>query len=60
MAHVLLQGLEQEDYSVTLAHNGWKGLELAQRGQFEAILLDIMLPGLDGYRLARQLRTGAT
>lgn len=58
MAHVLLQGLEQEDYSVTLAHNGWKGLELAQRGQFEAILLDIMLPGLDGYRLARQLRTG--
>src|ERR1017187_2482351 len=58
MAHVLQQGLEHEDYSVTLSHNGWKGLELAQRGQFEAILLDVMLPALDGYELARQLRSG--
>ncbi len=58
MAQVLQQGLEQEDYSVTLAHNGWKGLELAQRGEFEAILLDVMMPSLDGYALARQLRSG--
>ena len=54
MAYVLQQGLEHEDYSVTLAHNGWNGLELAQRGRFEAILLDVMLPALDGYQLARQ------
>jgi DNA-binding response OmpR family regulator len=60
MASVLQQGLEQEDYSVTLAHNGWKGLELAQRGQFEAILLDVMLPSLDGYQLARQLRSSGS
>jgi DNA-binding response OmpR family regulator len=58
MAQVLQQGLEQENYRVTLAHNGWSGLELAQRGQFEAILLDVMLPGLDGCDLARQLRSG--
>src|SRR5258708_31645269 len=58
MANVLQQGLEQENYSVTIAHNGWKGLELAQRGQFEAILLDVMLPALDGYALVRQLRSG--
>jgi DNA-binding response OmpR family regulator len=58
MAHVLQQGLEQEDYAVTLAHNGWNGLELAQRVRFEAILLDVMLPALDGYELARQLRSG--
>jgi len=56
MAHVLQQGLEQDSYSVTLAHNGWKGLELAQRGDCDAIVLDVMLPSLDGLGLARQLR----
>ncbi len=56
MAHVLQQGLEQDSYAVTLAHNGWKGLELAQKGGCEAIVLDVMLPSLDGLELARQLR----
>jgi two-component system copper resistance phosphate regulon response regulator CusR len=58
MAQVLRQGLEQDSYSVTLAHNGWKGLELAQRGDCDAIILDVMLPSLDGLALARQLRAG--
>jgi DNA-binding response OmpR family regulator len=58
MAKVLQQGLEQENYSVTLADNGWKGLYLAQSESFRAILLDVMLPSLDGYSLARQLRAG--
>jgi two-component system copper resistance phosphate regulon response regulator CusR len=58
MARVLQQGLEQENYSVTLADNGWKGLHLAQSEPFRAILLDVMLPSLDGYSLARQLRAG--
>jgi two-component system copper resistance phosphate regulon response regulator CusR len=58
MARVLQQGLEQADYSVVLADNGWKGLHLAQSEAFRAILLDIMLPSLDGYSLARQLRAG--
>lgn len=57
MAQVLQQGLEQEDYSVTLARTGWNGLELAQRARFHAILLDIMLPGIDGFAIARQLRS---
>jgi DNA-binding response OmpR family regulator len=56
MAQVLRQGLEQDNYSVILAHNGWKGLELAQRGDSDAIVLDVMLPSLDGIGLARQLR----
>jgi two-component system, OmpR family, copper resistance phosphate regulon response regulator CusR len=58
MANVLQQGLEQENYSVTLADNGWKGLHLAQSEPFRAIILDIMLPSLDGYSLTRQLRAG--
>ena len=56
MARVLQQGLEQDCYSVTLAHNGWKGLELAQRGECAAIVLDVMLPSLDGLGITRQLR----
>ena len=56
MAGVLRQGLEQDQYSVTLAHNGWKGLELAQRGECDAIVLDVMLPSLDGLGITRQLR----
>jgi two-component system OmpR family response regulator len=58
MASVLRQGLEQENYAVTVADNGWSGLHLAQAGGFQAILLDVMLPSLDGYSLARQLRAG--
>jgi DNA-binding response OmpR family regulator len=56
MARVLRQGLMQDQYSVTLAHNGWKGLELAQRGECDAIVLDVMLPSLDGLGITRQLR----
>ena len=56
MARVLQQGLEHDRYSVTLAHNGWKGLELAQRGECDAIVLDVMLPSLDGVGITRQLR----
>ena len=58
MARILQQGLEQDSYSVTLAHNGWSGLELAQRGECDVIVLDLMLPSLDGLSLARQLRAG--
>jgi DNA-binding response OmpR family regulator len=56
MAHVLRQGLEEQSYSVLLAPDGGKGLEMARTGMFGAIILDVMLPLLDGYSVARQLR----
>ena len=56
MARVLRQGLEEQSYSVLLAYDGGKGLEMARTGMFGAIILDVMLPLLDGYSLARQLR----
>ena len=46
MAQVLQQGLEDESYSVLLARNGGKGLEMARTGLFQAIILDVMLPVL--------------
>ena len=56
MARVLSEGLAQESYAVTLASNGPKGLEQAQTGRFDGIVLDVLLPGLDGRSLARTLR----
>jgi DNA-binding response OmpR family regulator len=56
MAELLKQGLEEHSHSVTLAHTGHDGLELAQALRFDAMVLDIMLPGLDGFEVARRLR----
>ena len=56
MAELLKKGLEEENHSVTLAHDGRNALEFAELYEFDAIVLDIMLPGIDGYEVARRLR----
>lgn len=48
--------LEPHGYAVTLAHTGPSGLEQAQAQTFHAIILDLMLPGMDGFEVLRQLR----
>lgn len=49
--------LEAEGHSVTEAVDGPSGLKMAAEGQFDLILLDINLPEIDGYDLARRLRS---
>lgn len=49
--------LEREDFRVTCEHHGIRGLELAQAGSFDLIILDLMLPGMDGFSLLKRLRT---
>ncbi len=56
MAALLKKGLEEEGYAVSVAHDGTKGLEAASRFEFDAIILDVMLPYMDGYEVARRLR----
>ena len=56
MADLLKRGLEEECHSVTLAHSGPDGLAAAQSAGFDAIVLDVMLPGLDGFRIVQRLR----
>lgn len=56
LAELLKNGLEEEGCLVTTAHTGPDGLELAQSTRFDAMVLDIMLPGLDGFEVARRLR----
>lgn len=56
MADLLRRGLEDQHYVVTVASTGVEGLELAKKGAFSAIILDIMLPLLDGFSVASLLR----
>ncbi|MEV0174203.1 response regulator transcription factor [Streptomyces sp. NPDC050803] len=56
LAELLRRGLVGEGYAVDLAHDGPRGLELAQDGDYDAIVLDVMLPGLNGYRVCGRLR----
>ena len=56
MAELLRQGLEEEGHAVVVSNNGTDGLSLAQTHEFDVIVLDLMLPGVDGFTVARRLR----
>jgi two-component system response regulator MprA len=56
MADLLSQALTEEGHTVVVAATGPDGLALAEAETFDVMLLDVMLPGLDGYALARRLR----
>ncbi|MBA2416830.1 MAG: response regulator transcription factor [Geodermatophilaceae bacterium] len=56
LARALQRGLQAEGFAVDLAHDGVTGLERARAGEYDAVLLDIMLPGLSGYRVVQALR----
>ncbi|OXM46437.1 response regulator transcription factor [Amycolatopsis alba] len=56
LAETLQWGLEADGYAVDLAHDGLEGLELAQLHPYQVIVLDIMLPKLNGYRVCAALR----
>lgn len=52
--------LEAQDYEVLTADDGERGLELAYTERPHLVLLDLMMPGLDGYRVCRELQFGYT
>jgi two-component system alkaline phosphatase synthesis response regulator PhoP len=56
IAFALEADLRTEGYSVATANNGDEGLRLASTGKFDLILLDVMLPGKDGFEVCRALR----
>ncbi len=53
---LIRRGLEEQEYEVTLARDGNAGLKLALTGEFELVITDIILPGVDGLAISRQLR----
>jgi DNA-binding response OmpR family regulator len=56
LARSIAEGLTEEGYSVDLSHDGEEGLHLATEVAYDAIVLDRMLPGLDGLTVLRELR----
>jgi len=56
IAEFLRVGLTYEHYAVEVAGDGLASLELAMRGGFDLIILDLLLPGLDGFGVCRKLR----
>jgi two-component system OmpR family response regulator len=56
MSRLLKRGLEEEGHAVDLAADGPEGLWLATENAYAAIVLDVMLPGFDGFELCRRLR----
>jgi DNA-binding response OmpR family regulator len=58
LAAALARGLTADGFAVAVASDGVTGLALAQEGEFDAVVLDIMLPGLSGYEVLRRLRAG--
>src|SRR5690348_6205194 len=61
VASSICKGLEQSAYTVDWAPDGETGLDMARSADFDAIVLDLMLPGKDGLQVVRELRgSGST
>lgn len=56
IASVIRRGLEEAHYTVDVAGDGRTGLEMAETNNYALILLDLMLPGIDGLRICEELR----
>jgi two-component system, OmpR family, response regulator len=56
LAEMVRRGLAAEGHSVEVVHDGVSGLAAASTGQHDVVVLDIMLPGLSGYRILQRLR----
>lgn len=57
IANSIKRGLEQERYAVDVAYTGPDGLDLAATGDYDVIVLDLMLPQISGLEVCRKLRT---
>lgn len=60
LCRMVKEYLEPLGYDVTTAYSGHDGLEKALHGDFQAVILDVMLPGLDGFEVLRRLRAQST
>ncbi len=56
LANSVCQGLREAGYAVDLARDGTEGLALAMGGPYDALVLDVMLPGVDGFEVLKAIR----
>ena len=56
IANSIKQGLEQEGFAIDVAFNGTEGFDLASSEDYDLLILDLMLPGMDGVSISNELR----
>jgi len=56
VANFIKKGLEEESYAVDISLNGKEGFDLASTGEYDVIVLDVMLPYMDGFTITKELR----
>lgn len=56
LAAAVRRGLVDEGYAVDVAHDGHDGVWMAEEGNYDLVVLDLMLPGMDGQRICQRLR----
>lgn len=56
MAELLRRGLEREGHVVTVTHDGHEGLDAALGHEFDVVILDVMIPRMNGFEVARRIR----
>lgn len=56
LAQALGRILEESDYAVDMVHDGTTGRDWAVVGNYDAIILDVMMPGMDGYEVVQEIR----
>lgn len=57
VVNLLKRGLEEEGYEISVAMDGLSGYEMARKHQFDLMIMDIMLPGMNGMEICRSLRS---
>lgn len=60
LGEALVEGLTRAQYTADLAHDGEEGLAFARTTEYDAIVLDVMLPKVDGFEICRRLRAGGS
>jgi len=58
IANSIKKGLEQENFAVDVAFDGSDGYDMAMGEEYDIIILDLMLPGMNGMTICKNLRTG--
>lgn len=58
IAKAIKQGLEQDGYAVDLAHDGEDGYNSARTDEYDAIVLDVMMPEMNGFEVAKKTARG--
>ena len=56
LAKLLVEYLGKNEIDVQVAHEGERGLAVLERTRFDVVLLDVMLPGIDGLEVCRRIR----